>query len=67
MGTVVKLMLESDEQSKWEPKANRKREVLKRITEISDIENREHPSNQNYFFQSIKKKKNLERLIEKVK
>ena len=58
-------MLENDEQSKWEPKANRKKEVLKIRTEISDIENREHPSNQNYFFQSIKKK-NLERLIEKV-
>ena len=49
-------MLENDEQSKWEPKANRKKEVLKIRTEISDIENREHPSNQNYFFQSIKKK-----------
>lgn len=37
-----------------EKKANRKKEVLNIRTEITEIENRENQSNQNWFFQSIK-------------
>lgn len=37
-----------------EKKANRKKEVLNIRTKITEIENRENQSNQNWFFQSIK-------------
>ena len=47
MGPIAKLTLENYEQSKREPEANRKKEVINIRTEMSETENREHPSNQN--------------------